>query len=190
MLRLTLMDANGRVVDNTNTIDLELTSNYQTFTINFAGKFRNYNSGNPGILDSTNISKLQFYINPGFHSYPITGVNATYNANFNGSVNIDWIGIGNNCTAPLITEIETSESLPYTVFPNPFVQETTLALQAWKGEKVSLKITDMQGMIVYNNDHQDVTQNIILGQSLAAGVYVVTAVHDKEVATFKIVKVK
>jgi len=190
LLRLTLADVNGRTVDNINTIDLELTSTYQTFTINFAGKFRNYNSGSPGILDSTNITKLQFYINPGFYSYPITGANATYNASFPGTVNIDWIGIGNNCNAPIVTDIETAESRPYTISPNPFVQETTLDLQAWKGEKVSLKIMDMQGEVVYSNDNQDVNQSITLGQSLAAGVYLVTVVHDKEVATFKMVKMK
>jgi PKD repeat protein len=190
LLRLTLMDANGRTIDNINTIDLELTSNYQTFTINLAGKFRNYNSGNPGVLDSTNITKLQFYINPGFYSYPVTGTNATYNAHFSGTVNIDWIGIGNNCNAPVVTDIETSESRAYTVSPNPFIQETSMDLQAWRGEKVTLKITDMQGAVVYSNDNQNVAENIILGQTLSAGVYFVTVLHDKQVETFKIVKVK
>lgn len=190
LLRLTLLDVNGRAIDNFNTTNLELTNTYQTFTINFAGKFRNYNSNNPGVLDSTNITKLQFYINPGFYSYPITGANAKYNSSFLGAVNIDWIGIGNNCSAPMVTEIETAESRSYSLSPNPFVDETTLDLQAWKGEKISLKITDMQGAVVYSNDNQMVEQNIVLGKSLAAGVYVVTAVHDKQVTTFKMVKVR
>jgi len=190
LLRLTLVDANGRSVDNIQAIDLELTSAYQTFTINFAGKFRNYNGGSPGMLDSTNITKLQFYINPGYHTYPITGNNATYNSSFPGTVSIDWIGIGNDCSAPLVTGIETSESHAYTISPNPFAEETTLDLQAWRGEKVSLKITDMQGNTVYHNDDQKVDESITIGRTFVAGVYLVTVVHGKEVSTFKMVKVK
>ncbi len=190
LLRLTLVDVNGRSVDNIGAIDLELTSTYQTFTINFAGKFRNYNSGSPGLLDSTNITKLQFYVNPGYYTYPITGTNATYNSSFSGTVNIDWIGIGNTCSAPVVTDIETSESRAYSISPNPFAEETSLNLQAWRGEKVSLKIADMQGTVVYANDQQNVEDVITLGQSFAAGVYIVTAVHDNQLATFKMVKVK
>jgi PKD repeat protein len=190
LLRLTMVDANGRSVDNTHTIDLELTTSYQTFTINFAGKFRNYNSGNPGLLDSTNITKLLYYINPGFYSYPITGVNAVYKTSFPGTVNIDWIGIGDNCSAPFVTAIETAESTPYSISPNPFAEETLIDLQAWKGEKISLKITNMQGAVVYSNENQTSEQPIAVGKTFSAGVYIVTAVHDKQVTTFKIVKAK
>jgi PKD repeat protein len=190
LLRLTLVDVNGRSVDNTSAIDLELTSTYQTFTINFAGKFRNYNSGSPGLLDSTNITKLQFYVNPGYYTYPITGNNATYNASFPGTIDIDWIGIGNGCSAPVVTDIETAESHAYRISPNPFAEETRLNLQAWKGEKVSLKISNLQGTVVYANDQQNVDETITIGSSLPAGVYIVTAVHGNQLATFKIVKVK
>ncbi|HWZ21049.1 MAG TPA: glycosyl hydrolase, partial [Cytophagaceae bacterium] len=112
VLSLTMMDVNGRTVDNTNVINLELTTSYQTFTINYAGKFRNYNSGNPGALDSTNITKLQFAINPGFYSYPITMNGTTYNSAFNGSINIDWIGVGDNCSQPLPTASVISNFTP------------------------------------------------------------------------------
>jgi PKD repeat protein len=112
LLSLTMMDVNGRTIDNTSLTNLELTPTYQTFIINFSGKFRNYNSGNPGILDSTTISKLQMAINPGFYSYPITGVNGTYNSAFGGTVDIDWIGIGNNCSQPTPTSPTVSSFTP------------------------------------------------------------------------------
>jgi PKD repeat protein len=112
LLSLTLMDVNGRTIDNTNLTNLELTTTYQTFTINFAGKFRNYYGGNPGILDSSTISKLQLAINPGFYSYPITGANGTYNSAFGGTVDIDWIGIGNSCTPPTLASPTVSSFTP------------------------------------------------------------------------------
>ena len=112
LLSLTMMDANGRTIDNTNITNLELTTSYQTFIINYAGKFRNYNSGNPGVLDSTNITKLQFAINPGFYSYPIVLNGTTYSSYFNGSIDVDWIGIGNNCSQPASTAPVISNFTP------------------------------------------------------------------------------
>ncbi len=103
LLNLSLMDVNGRSIDNTNLTRIELTPTYQTFVINFAGKFTNTNGGSPGILDSSAINRLEMAINPGYISYPITGANGTYNSAFTGTVNIDWIGIGNSCSQPAST---------------------------------------------------------------------------------------
>ena len=107
LLRIQLLDGNGLGTDNVPGFNLELTTTYQTFTINYANALRNFYSGTPGFLDSTNITKLQFFINPGYVSFPYAGTNKTYNTSFAGTVDIDWIGIGNNCffpgTAPTIT---------------------------------------------------------------------------------------
>jgi len=99
LLRVAMVDANGLATDNVPTYNLELTNSYKTFTINYSGSLRNYYSSTPGFLDSTKISKLQFFINPGYVSYPYVGVNKTYNSAFNGTVNIDYIGIGDNSCA-------------------------------------------------------------------------------------------
>ncbi|HEY8401311.1 MAG TPA: T9SS type A sorting domain-containing protein, partial [Cytophagaceae bacterium] len=101
LLTATLVDVNGRAVDNYPGINMELTNSYQIFTIDFSQHFRNYHSANPGILDSTYIERIQFAINPGYYSYPYSGINANYNTAFNGTVEIDWIGIGDNCSPPL-----------------------------------------------------------------------------------------
>lgn len=89
-----------------------------------------------------------------------------------------------------VTAIETSESQSYTISPNPFVEETMLNFKAWEGESVSLKIMDLQGVVVYANDNQVVEKNMAVGKTLPAGVYVVTVMHDKQVTTFKIMKAK
>ncbi|MDB5255580.1 MAG: C-terminal target protein, partial [Chitinophagaceae bacterium] len=96
LLRVTMVDGTGRAVDNLAATDLALTTTYQTFTIDYATHFRNYYGASPGVVDSTNITQLLFYINPGFASFPVAG----YNAAFNGTLDIDWEGIGNNCSVP------------------------------------------------------------------------------------------
>ncbi len=110
LLSIAMVDNNGRVVDNYNGLNLELTTSYQTFSIDFSGRFRNYYSVNPGILDSSSITGLQLSVNPGFFSYPITGANGTYNAYFPGTIDIDWIGIGDNsCNVSLPIDLISFE---------------------------------------------------------------------------------
>ncbi|MBC7488267.1 MAG: family 16 glycosylhydrolase, partial [Cytophagaceae bacterium] len=103
LLRVTMVDGTGRAVDNYGALDLAITTTYQTFSIDYAKHFTNTYGGSPGIVDSTNITQLLFYINPGFASFPVAG----YNTAFNGTLDIDWEGIGNSCnvpgTAPTIT---------------------------------------------------------------------------------------
>ncbi|MBX9853198.1 MAG: carbohydrate-binding protein [Cytophagaceae bacterium] len=105
LLRATLMDGTGKIIDNISVYNMELTTAYQTFSIDFSGKFRNYYGAAPGILDSSNITTLQFTINQGYASFPQTGVNGIYNTYFAGNVDIEWMGIGNNCNAALPVEL-------------------------------------------------------------------------------------
>jgi PKD repeat protein len=100
ILRIQMLDANGGTDDNVPGWDLELGTTFQDYAINFQGYFYNLWScdGGCGVLDSSQISRLAFFVNPGYVSYPITGVNGLYNTSFaNGSVYIDWIGIGDPC---------------------------------------------------------------------------------------------
>ncbi|HSZ25889.1 MAG TPA: family 16 glycosylhydrolase, partial [Cytophagaceae bacterium] len=106
LLRIQMVDGTGQSTDNMTTYNLELTTSYQIFTINYAGNFRNYYGATPGPVDSSNIASLLFYINPGYYTYPYTGVNGTYNTAFPGTVQVDWIVIGNNCTPPSSLPVE------------------------------------------------------------------------------------
>ncbi|MCS6824892.1 MAG: glycosyl hydrolase [Cytophagaceae bacterium] len=107
LLRLSMADGTGRAIDNIPAYNLELTTTYQTFTIDFTGRFRNHFGPSVGPVDSANIRSLVFFINPGYYSFPHTGSNGTYNTYFNGTVFIDWIGIGAGCSAPLYADITT-----------------------------------------------------------------------------------
>ncbi|MBX9851625.1 MAG: family 16 glycosylhydrolase [Cytophagaceae bacterium] len=105
LLRIQMLDATGKSTDNVPGFNMELTTTYQTFTIDYAGDLRNFYGATPGFLDSANINRLQFFINPGYVSFPYAGVNGTYNTAFGGTVDIEWIGIGDNCNNTLPVEL-------------------------------------------------------------------------------------
>jgi beta-glucanase (GH16 family) len=106
-LRLNLVDANNRTTNNAATVaqTMQLTTTYQEFTLNFGTRFTDqYSAGGPFAVDSTNITKMLMSLNPGFSSFPWSG----YNTSFNGTVDIDYIRIGNCLTAPTISFTSTN----------------------------------------------------------------------------------
>ncbi|MFN3404107.1 MAG: family 16 glycosylhydrolase [Cytophagaceae bacterium] len=120
LLRIMLMDGNGNTTDNVPSFNLELTTTYQTFTINYAGRmFNQYTT--PGPLDSSNVNRLMFFINPGYVSYPHVGTNRTYNTAFAGTVDVDWIGIGDNCN-------QFSQPVVSSFTPNCVSQGTSVTI--------------------------------------------------------------
>lgn len=111
LLKISLMDENARSIDALGATNLELTTAFQVFTIDYAGNFENVNSGNPGVLDSSAIDRLEMIVNPGFANYPYTGTNGTYDESFIGTIDIDWIGIGDNCPIPPLSDQLTNFSV-------------------------------------------------------------------------------
>lgn len=188
LLRLTMMDASGKTSDNWTGPDLELTTSYQTFTIDFSKHFQNYYGTTPGVMDSSTIGKLQFFVNPGFFSYPITGKNAIFNKAFSGTINIDWIGIGNNCSIPGPTGINPiTENVSFTSFPNPFKDETILHLSDTGSEKGVIKVMDLRGVLVMQ---KEVTagEDIHIGKDLLPGMYIVQLQRVNSFKNIRIVK--
>ncbi len=112
LLRIEMLDSNGVATDFVPTYNMELTTAYQTFTINYSGFLYNkYGCTNGcGPLDSSIVKTLRFFVNPGYTSYPYAGKNKTYNTAFtNGTINIDWIGIGDNCSqVPPVADFNAS----------------------------------------------------------------------------------
>ena len=198
LLSLTLVDVNGRAIDNTPLTNLELTTSSQLFNINMAGKFRNYYGASPGILDSTTITKLLFAINPGFYTYPITGVNGKYNSAFTGTVSIDWIGIGSNCIPPVAlggiqeNNTQANSTLPtpdsYYFAPNPFDQSAILKVISDKNSTVSVKVLDMRGVTWFARDDYHSNESIELGKELPSGVYTIMLTYLETVKIFKVIK--
>lgn len=102
--------ANAGVTSRT----MELNTGYQTFSINLKGLFTDaYSAGGPYSVDSNDTRKLQFRVNPGFSSSPWTGpVQGIHNTPFIGTINIDYIAIGTNCTGFLPVELLSFTAVP------------------------------------------------------------------------------
>lgn len=99
-LAFSLMDTSltstaGSVLNQISYIDV--TTEYQTFEIDFSGLFYyQWNQFEP--VDSTHIALVQMTINEGFESFPFTNRFGQYvNEQFVGTVDIDWISIGEKC---------------------------------------------------------------------------------------------
>ena len=191
LLRMTMQDGANMAADNYTALDLELTTSYQTFTIDFSKHFKNTNGNPSGSVDSSNVSKLLFNLNPGYHTYPITGKNAVYNSSFAGSVTIDWIGIGNNCSALYHDRIiEVNSNTPASAFPNPFYNETILRFEHAQNEKVAIKIYDYKGALVFEGNDFNSNENIVFGKNLAQGMYFVEAQYLDQKSNIRIVKIE
>lgn len=152
-----LVDGNGHVSDSIvkkpayaaslspNVWEIDGTSTYETFEIDFARCFRDYygNAGNPqGAVDSTNITKMSFTINPGFASQPIVGELGTYNAAFNGTVSIDYIYIG---AAPTSTNDASSLIASSKLYPNPTNDNAKVELNLNSTSDVKITLSDVMG---------------------------------------------
>lgn len=120
ILRIEMMDTSSLGTDFVPSYDLELGTTYQTYTIDYTGYLYNKYSctkpQGPCYLDSSIISRLRFFINPGYVSYPIQGKLKLYNTSFaNQTVTIDWIGIGDNCSQiPAVADFTASKTTPCT----------------------------------------------------------------------------
>lgn len=107
-LRITMVDDAGIVAANqflSPLNGLELTTQYQEFTIDFNGQLWNENGG--GALDESKIDKIQLSLNPGFASFPITG----YATPFSGDVQIDYIRVGDECATATANFVADKTSL-------------------------------------------------------------------------------
>lgn len=161
--------ANAGVTSRT----MELTTSYQVFAINLKGLFSDaYSAGGPFRVDSTDTRKLQFRVNPGFSSSPWTGpVQGIHNTTFSGTINIDYVAIGTNCSGPLPVEL-----LSFTAFAKnkdvlvrwTALSETNLAhyeLQAMNnGDATTLAIVPAAGTTSETKDYSFADHRIFAGK--------------------------
>ncbi len=103
-LRLTLEDNTGRQALNPElagdfatyealSFDIPVTSEWQTFEIDFSNKFHDiWSNDGGGQVDISNIASVAFRPNPGYNDFFILG----FNYPFNGRLDIDYIVIGDS----------------------------------------------------------------------------------------------
>jgi PKD repeat protein len=195
VLTATLVDGKGRAIDNVSAVNFELSTSYQVFQVDFTGKFKNINSPtNAGPVDSTSIVGIQFSINPGYASpYFVVGPSSQtkYNSMYTGTVDIDWAGIGSNCQPPITSGLDRVQELnTVELYPNPFHEGFVIKVNQTSNEKITLKILDVKGSMVFSSDSFTANQDLRIGEDLENGVYTVVINDGANVKAFKMIKIK
>jgi len=122
-LKISLIDEAGVVADGLTLAAknlFDVTTEYKEFELNVQGLF--FNQWDEMDLDSTKIAGIDIRINSGYESYPFTN---SYGQNvdhpFVGTLEIDWIGVNDHCTAPEIASVNpvTKDLQEIILFPNP-----------------------------------------------------------------------
>jgi beta-glucanase (GH16 family)/PKD repeat protein len=158
LLRIQLIDSNGVETDAVPSFNMELTTSYQTFFINYSGFLYNkYGCKGLGCgpLDSSIVKTLRFFVNPGYTSYPFAGKNKTYNTAFTGgTVTIDWIGMGDNCSQIVTGINSTSLENSISTYPNPAQGELNIRMTSDLEIEANLSITNSLSQEVARVSHK------------------------------------
>ena len=83
--------------------------------------------------------------------------------------------------------IPTVSELKIQAYPNPSVDQFTLALEANSNEKVVITVTDLLGRKVYQAEG-DVKKQYIFGNDLKAGIYILQVVQGNDKQSTKLIK--
>jgi hypothetical protein len=76
----------------------------------------------------------------------------------------------------------------YLSYPSPFIEETTVKINASLTAPLSISISDVKGNTVYESVSCFTNEDISLGKGLASGVYMVKVIYGSKIQMIKIVK--
>lgn len=187
-LSLSFTDVNGVTAggDNLNILNpLELTTEYQTFEIDLTGLFFDqFASGGALDVDSSQIESVFMRMNPGFASFPITGVNDVYDAAFNGTVDIDEISIGGTCVLTGLNN-RSLNSTAVKIYPNPFNTELNIS-DIDKLNILEVELLNAQGQLLTTSSI--VNGKVFVDESLPSGLYLVRLITDSDSYVTSVVK--
>ena len=75
-----------------------------------------------------------------------------------------------------------------SVMPNPFTNQTEIMISGIHGQKIMLRVIDMNGKELYRLNNVNSDKKIAIGENLALGVYILQIINNDEVLNYKIVK--
>jgi len=139
----------------------------------------------------------------GWYSYTLPGVecaNVIFSNNGNsqtGDLNIcgdgyydgGWVSAPSGLKSAKVSEnpfINITEDT-HVPFPNPFISEFKLRL-AERDVKVKVRISDLKGSIIYNNEVYTNDGNISLVPQIEKGVYILNLSTGNKTSTYRIIK--
>jgi endoglucanase len=86
---------------------------------------------------------------------------------------------------PFVTGLENNDN--YSVFPNPFAEQTAVEIHYKNTVKMNLSIMDTKGVLVYAGDNLSTNEKVQINL-MAVGVYIVQARYDGKITRFKMAK--
>lgn len=131
-LKLSLIDIKNKTADGAALSAIskfDITTEYKDFELNLQGLFFNqWDTSAVKTLDSSSIVSIDFRINSGYKSYPFkNSFGQTINQSFVGTLQIDWLGVNENCTSPIVSQSdEVVARNSVNLVPNPAHEWLTL----------------------------------------------------------------
>jgi len=94
-------------------------------------------------------------------------------------------------TMSVTAVIGSSAADSYQVYPNPFSSSVTIRVNNASGQvPLAITITDLQGIVCYSSSANYTDENIVTGEQLSAGVYIVQLIYGNQSAVVKLVKMQ
>jgi endoglucanase len=76
----------------------------------------------------------------------------------------------------------------YTVMPNPFQTSSVLIVNSTNTDPVMITITDMKGIVLFNDNSESANTGIIIGENLSTGIYLVRIQQGSDFSILKLIK--
>ena len=173
-------------------------------------------TSNPGIADNCGVTTLTWTMSGATTgSSSVNGINYVATKTFNVGVTTIVYTVrdaANNSASCSFTVSVTNKKCPgspgrreittatedvniisgkmrVSIFPNPTLDQFTLAVESGSREPVEILITDILGRKIFQTNGRT-NQTYVLGSNLRSGIYVVQVKQGKDMQTFKLMKGK
>lgn len=194
--------------------EIELSKEYRIIEINFEGHLWDAWVNKDSVFDQTALSHIVFSINHGYTGNPQTGASGNvYDDQFIGTINIDWIRFGQNCTDcyAIPNGIGVSDScgvcyMPVDymqclstgiddnkitnteiVWPTVFDNQTALHTSTLGEGPFYYQVSNMSGALLEKGviAADDVA---LIGEQLRPGMYMISLINNTNIWTTKVIK--
>lgn len=90
-------------------------------------------------------------------------------------------------TIPDLVEDENT-GFELLVYPNPFRNEFHIRIESTSDERIDLRMLDVSGKVVYQQNGISISQDVSMGNSLAKGVYFVDVTQGDSHKVIRVLK--
>ena len=166
-LRIDFIDNNGYATNQTPS-SVNITSSFQIFELDFAGKFTDAGYGppctnGPCTVNDMQLTGLMFFINPG-------------NGAYTGNLEIEWISIGESLETPIDYDIRYNQ-IGYFPNKNKFINLVSANTFTPKSYQVldandNIILNGTSGTVSYWNDGDEYVSKVDVSSITSAGEYV------------------